>query len=154
MDTSIQRIHLTTRKDIANIQQAYGIQEAQYHKDDATSVNVWVDAMKSNSPNPVLLYKQQGEPHSVGCKSLELNNFILVLQTPLQAEVLKKCGHGRVICIDNTHGTNSYDFHLTTLLVVDEFGEGYPTAWCLSNRTDFMPQSTFCMLFETILVLT
>ena len=29
MDTSIQRIHLTTRKDIANIQQAYGIQEGQ-----------------------------------------------------------------------------------------------------------------------------
>ena len=63
----------------ASIQQAYDIQEAQYHKDDATSVNVWVDAMKSNSPNPVLLYKQQGEPPPVGCQSLELNDFILVL---------------------------------------------------------------------------
>ena len=34
-----------------------------------------------------------------------------------------------------THGTNSYDFNVTTILVVDEFGEGYPTAWCISNRT-------------------
>ena len=38
--------------------------------------------------------------------------------------------------MDDTHGTNSYDFHVTTVLVVDEFGEGYPVAWCLSNRTD------------------
>ena len=29
-----------------------------------------------------------------------------------------------------THGTNSYDFNLVTVLVVDEFGEGYPIAWC------------------------
>ena len=47
-----------------------------------------------------------------------------------------KCGLNRIICIDDTHGTNSYDVHLTTVVFVDEFGEGYPTAWCLSNRTD------------------
>ena len=29
-----------------------------------------------------------------------------------------------------------YDFKLTTILVVDEFGEGCPAAWCLSNRED------------------
>ena len=62
---------------------------------------------------------------------------MLVMQTPLQAEVLKKCAPNSIICIDDTHGTNSYDFYLTTVLTVDEFGEGYPTAWCLSNRTDF-----------------
>ena len=32
--------------------------------------------------------------------------------------------------------TNSYDFSLITVLVVDEFGEGCPVAWCLCNRTD------------------
>ena len=49
-----------------------------------------------------------------------------------------KCGHNKIICVDDTHGTNSYDFNLTTVLVVDEFGEGYPTAWCISNRTDLI----------------
>ena len=68
--------------------------------------------------------------------------------------ILKKCGHGRVVCMDDTHGTNSCDFSLTTLLVVDEFGEGYPTAWCLSNRTDFHATVNLYMLFETALVVT
>ena len=53
---------------------------------------------------------------------------MLVLQTPLQVEVLRKCTPNRIICIDDTHGTNSYDFYLTTVLTVDEFDEGYPTA--------------------------
>ena len=38
LDTSVERIHLATRKDISNIQQAYGIQVEQYHNDDSSSV--------------------------------------------------------------------------------------------------------------------
>ena len=60
LDTSVERIHLATRKDISNIQQAYGIQVEQYHNDDSSSVLAWVNEMKENTPNPVLLYKQQG----------------------------------------------------------------------------------------------
>ena len=92
--------------------------------------------MKKHNPNTVLLFKQQGEMPSSDCQTLQENDFLHVLQMPLQAEVLKKIGPDRIICIDDTHGTNSYDFHLTTVLIVDEFGEGYPTAWCLSNRID------------------
>ena len=36
VDTSLRRIHLTTRKDITNIQQAYGLRDFQHHADDAT----------------------------------------------------------------------------------------------------------------------
>jgi len=50
--------------------------------------------------------------------------------------MLKTFGNDKVVCIDSTHGTNAYDFSLTTVIVVDELGEGYPVAWCLSNRTD------------------
>ena len=137
VDTSLRRIHLTTRKDITNIQQAYGLRDFQHHADDATSVMLWVEATRKHIPSPVLLYKQQGKLPGIECKYLLENDFMLVLQTPLQAEVLKKCAPNRIICIDDTHGTNSYDFYLTTVLAVDEFGEGYPTAWCLCNRTDF-----------------
>ena len=41
-----------------------------------------------------------------------------------------------ILCIDSTHKTTGYDFPLITVLVIDEFGEEYPVAWCLSTRED------------------
>ena len=41
------------------------------------------------------------------------------------------------ICCDTTHGTTGYDFKLTTLIVIDEFREGVPVAFCLSNRETY-----------------
>ena len=38
--------------------------------------------------------------------------------------------------MDNTHSTNIYDFMLVTVLIIDEYGEGAPVAWALSNRFD------------------
>jgi len=49
--------------------------------------------------------------------------------------MLKKFG-GKVVCVDATIGTNAYEFKLITLLVVDEYGEGFPVAWCIANRED------------------
>ena len=40
------------------------------------------------------------------------------------------------VCVDGTHGTNGYDFTLITVMVIDEYGEGFPVAWCISNRED------------------
>ena len=44
----------------------------------------------------------------VGDKTgLKLEDFVIVLQTPMQAEImLKKFGEGKVVCVDATHGTN------------------------------------------------
>ena len=50
--------------------------------------------------------------------------------------MLQKVGNSSVVCMDATHKTKSYDLSLITLIVVDQFAEGYPVAWCLSNRTD------------------
>lgn len=38
--------------------------------------------------------------------------------------------------MDSTHETNSYDFSLVNVFVVDEFGEGFPVAWFIFNRED------------------
>ena len=62
------------------------------------------------------------------------DDFLLALQTPLQRAIFKSCAENNVVCIDATHKTNGYDFPLITVLVVDEYGEGYPVAWCISNR--------------------
>ena len=40
------------------------------------------------------------------------------------------------MCIDTTHGTNAYDFFLLSIIVIDEFGEGIPVGWMVSNRED------------------
>ncbi len=94
------------------------------------------DGRKKNSP--VIFYKQQGETFAdIGVnQGLNKDDFALVIQTPIQAEVLHLCGNNKVVCIDSTHGTNGYDFKLISIVVVDEFGEGFPVAWCFSNRED------------------
>ncbi len=133
---SFTRLHLVTRKDITNIERAFGLRGSEKHPNDAVSVSAWVEEMKvKGTDNPVLLYKPQGEQQGL-CHNLNITDFVLVLQTQLQRQMLKSFGPNRVVCADATHGTNSYDFQLISLLVVDEFGEGFPVAWCLSNRTD------------------
>lgn len=52
-----------------------------------------------------------------------------------------------IVCIDSTHGMNQYDFHLTSLVVVDEYGAGIPAAFCISNRKD---TNTWSIFFKKI----
>ena len=131
-----QRIHLLTRKDINNIDKMYGLKGPEKHKDDDLSVHMWVEEMKSmNDRSPVILYKPQGTTQSSESNNLCDRDFVLAVQTSLQADIMKKFGE-KVICVDGTHGTNGYDFMLITVMVVDEYGEGFPVAWCISNRED------------------
>lgn len=125
------RMHLTTRKDLLNIERTYGLKGIERHRDDALSVKAWVEELKEDDNNPVLLYKSQGDAPPIG---LNREDFILVLQTPLQADMMKK--FPGIVCVDSTHGTNGYDFNLISIVIVDEFGEGYPVAWCIANRED------------------
>lgn len=71
---------------------------------------------------------------------------MVILQSPTQKPLAQKFAQNGVCC-DATHGTTGYDFKLTTLLVIDEFGEGVPVAWCLSNHEDF---THMCVFFKII----
>ena len=84
--------------------------------------------------NVVLYYKPQGADDDK--TGLKREDFLIVLQTPIQAEMLIKFAEGKVVCVDATHGTNANDFKLITLLVVDEYGEGFPVAWYITNKED------------------
>lgn len=66
--------------------------------------------------------------------------------TDAQMDMLKKYGSD-CVCLDGTHGLNSYDFELNTLLVLDELREGFPCAFLISNRSDTLALTLF---FETI----
>ena len=47
------------------------------------------------------------------------------------------------VAMDSTHGTNAYNYQLITLMVIDEHGEGFPAAFCLSNRVDEIATCAF-----------
>ncbi|KAB0805432.1 hypothetical protein PPYR_02402 [Photinus pyralis] len=122
-EEGFQRLQLLDRTDLRNIMKEFHIDyDTKHHENDAVSVTLWVEKMKMLGKEcPVLFYK----PQNIECESSILNpeDFALVIMTSFQSQQLLKFGHEK-ICIDGTHGTNSYDFQLYTVMTVDEFGSG------------------------------
>ena len=141
----IQRQHLIEKKALRNIACAFGVTGIQRHSNDQESVHSWLTEWGNSDRNPGLFYKLQGQEY-VDKEDLNLNknDFLIVIQSPFQRHMAEKFAH-KGVCCDATHGTTAYDFKLTTLLVVDEFGEGFPVAWCLSNHEDF---THLCVFFN------
>ena len=61
--------------------------------------------------------------------------FILGIQTPWQNEMMLKYGYNGAIAMDATSGTNVPKYPLYSLLVFDEWRNGIPVAWVLSNQS-------------------
>ena len=123
--------HLTTRLDLHNIKHQYNITYVQNDNNDAKSVLFWVAEMEREDHNPVLCFKAQGEKSNhVG---IESNDFLLGLQTEFQKDMFVKYAT-KLVCVDATHGTNAYDFQLITVLVIDDYDEGIPVVWLISNK--------------------
>jgi len=133
---SIKRIHLIEKKDIHNIKRDYNISYAtKRHENDLISVNLWVKEMTAKGDeSPIIYFKQQGNSDN-NVQSFTKDDFCLIIMTQFQSELLLKFGNDK-ICIDGTHGLNGYNFQLYTIVVVDEFGNGYPVAFCFSNKSD------------------
>lgn len=131
----LNREHLISRQDLHNIKKQYNIDGVIRHQNDLISTSAWVEDMKNLKYNSVLLFKRQGEEQNDHMDNVSDKDFILCLQTEFQRDMLIKFG-SNVICIDSTHGTNAYDFYLTTLLVLDEYEEGIQVGWMISNRED------------------
>lgn len=131
----IKREHLINRQDLHNIQHQYNIESSSRHKNDLTSVTSWVEEMRTMPYNPILKFKQQGCKQLDDMDNIGDQDFFLCIQTKFQKDMCQKFGQDAV-CMDSTHGTNSYDFKLVTLLVVDDHGEGIPAGWMVSNGED------------------
>ena len=131
----LTREHLVSKKDINNIKKQYNIEGIRRHPNDLVSVSTIVSEMEELTFNPVVLFKQQGELPRNDCITLKEEDFVLVIQTEFQRDTLCKFGNNGV-CIDATYRINDYDFNLITLMVLDDFQEGIPVMWALSNRED------------------
>ena len=86
----------------------------------------------------ILLYKKQGQDFP----RLKADDFCIIFMNKAQQNILKKFGNN-VIAIDSTHGLNMYDFELTTVMVIDEFGEGFPVSCMITNRKDTVIHKIF-----------
>ncbi|XP_068083939.1 uncharacterized protein [Anabrus simplex] len=141
-DSKLERIHLLTKQDLYNIERCYNLCSSSIrHQNDGTSVEAWVSEVNSSDSPCVLFYKPQ---ETVNESHPELNSadFVLIIMNSAQGEILKKYGNDG-ICIDGTHGLNSYGFELTTLMVLDDMRQGFPCAFLISNRNDWQILSIF-----------
>lgn len=118
--------------DIANIKSSYNIaiNDGVRHQIDSVSVELWIEEYKQQSNT--VFYKKQGENHDFFHK----NDLCLIFMNTSQEYMLRTYGNESTVCVDSTHGLNGYDFELTTILVIDEWGEGFPGACMFSNRKD------------------
>ena len=137
--------HLMERKDLSNIQRPFGLKIYQRHQNDLDSVLAWITEWRgSPDVNPILFHKFQGK--TLEGYDLAKDDIVIVIQSSFQRSMLRKFGPNGVSC-DSTHGTNGYHFLLTTFLLINEFGEEFPAAWCISNQEDF---TTMCKLFSEV----
>lgn len=145
MDCELERMHLLTKKDLHNIEKSFHLtSDAVKHSSDYVSVDLWVNEMRQTQNSPILFYKSQGVPSEY--TFLSTSDFVLILMTNAQSEILKKFGPDS-ICLDSTHGVNAYGFELITLLVLDDLHQGFPCAFMFSNRCD---QPVLSMFFALI----
>ncbi|XP_034236338.1 uncharacterized protein LOC117642361 [Thrips palmi] len=129
----LTRMHLLEKRDLLNVIREFKLDKNRAHDNDAFSVELWVAEQQEKNPNMVAYYKGQHkqDPSEV----LRDEDFMIVLMTEYQKELVRKYSSDKIL-IDSTHGTNNYDFQLTTLMTVDEYGAGCPVAFCISNRID------------------
>ncbi|GFR08196.1 MULE domain-containing protein [Trichonephila clavata] len=136
---------LIKKNDIHNIKSYFNINGyIKRHEVDVVSVKLWTQEMKNNGENCIVFFKEQGQ--SGNDYGLKDEDFVLITMTDFQKEMITKYGKDK-ICIDGTHGLNSYDFNLYSVLVVDEHKNGIPVAFCFSNKSS---EDVFRIYFSAI----
>ncbi|KAJ8932895.1 hypothetical protein NQ314_014376 [Rhamnusium bicolor] len=144
----LKRVDLITKQDLENVKRSFKIdmQEGVRNKDDATRVHLCIEELQRSEFNSVLLYKREGD--ILESFPLEENDFCLIIMSQYQQHMLVKYGNN-IIAVDGTHGLNNYDFELTTLMVVDNFNEGFPGAFMFTNRKDTLIHQIFFEVIES-----
>ena len=106
--------------------------------------------LKYGTDSPVLFYKKLGDScEQYSC--LGPDDFMLVIATEFQLEMLQLFGNEK-ICVDGTHGLNSYQYQLFSVLVVDEYSNGVPVGYCFCNTGDTDVMKIFFGVLKTHLM--
>ena len=75
---------------------------------------------------------------------MKTGDVVLVFFSDFHRDTLVKVAPKvKIVCMDGTHGTNGYDYHLITLMVKDKTGMGCPVGHCISTREDTVAITIF-----------
>lgn len=125
------------------------LRRSSLHQTDAEAVCIL--ATQLHQKGSVLIYKPQDSRETMFGESLDhlpdtSATFAFGYQNERMLKELK-AGVSKIVCIDATHNTNRYRFHLLNIIVPDEYGRGYPVAHFISNSLD---AETLTVFFSTL----
>ena len=117
-DAAVRRRHMVTKQDIANMRLMVKAMAVICNKDDAMSVDLFVQELQGEPYDPILLYKRQHEINQQ-LPSLTQDAFLLAIQTEFQKQLYREHAH-KILCVDATHGTNLNSSPLWLLMTMDK----------------------------------
>lgn len=125
----LSRMNLLKKRDVYNIKSKVNYLEKETDH-DGLIIDSWVKKMDSGDPskNPVIFYNPLDDKH----------NYFLVLIHSIQKIIYSLVHDGSIVYIKTKKGKPNVDFNLIGLSILTENGEGYPVAFCVSNRTDYL----------------
>lgn len=110
-------------------------------------MDLWLSKVSRNlQDNCVILYKRQGEETNMD--SIMKTDFLLGIITQPQVEMLQKFGNGGIVCMDTIHGTKPCDFYLISVVIADDYGEGFPVAFLISNKESYVALKYFILAIK------
>lgn len=133
-------LSVVNMKDLHNIKRDFNLFDGRKDSNDYVSVQKMVDYLQRQEDKTIRYYRAPGSQVEADTRA---TGFMLVLATEFQLNMLRKCGKDATICLDSTHGTAGYGYSLTSIVVIDEFGNGMATAFCLSSNTSQVEWKTF-----------
>uniref|UniRef100_A0A8D8R8M3 MULE transposase domain-containing protein n=1 Tax=Cacopsylla melanoneura TaxID=428564 RepID=A0A8D8R8M3_9HEMI len=134
---SEMKANMLTKKKIA--ERARRKRSAHHlHTNDADAVYLKVKQLIDEEK--VVLYKPYESQVLYGPAGIDelpesRELFMLGLQTPRQLELMKEHG-GKILIVNETEGTNQYQYKLLTCMIVDDNRRGWPVAHLLTSKSD------------------
>lgn len=129
----LKRKHLLKKGDLQNIKKEFGLDEDITHSGETSNVDKWVQQELLSDRNYFFFYKQKGKvlieyPH------LKRDDFALGIMTEAQTDMLKKYWSNCIFIDSALQGISPYNYQMTTVLVSDDFRQGFPCAFFIFNH--------------------
>lgn len=138
----LEKGQMMTRKDILNIARSNNVRNLN-RKSVKNAVEI--ETFTEKHSESILLYKKQGEILD-NCSELRPEDFVLIYMNKKQKEYFQRFGNN-ILATDETHGLHEYGFVLHTLMVLDDFDQGFPACFLFTNRND---ETVIELLFQCI----
>ena len=144
-----KRTSVIEKADLKNVASKLGLgKNHRLNSEDSVSVRLMVQDMESN--NELLLFKDQGDIHSVIAEEDFVLCFMTKEQRTFMSQQISKTSP-MLICMDSTHGISKYqNFQLTTIMLVSDLNMGYPAAFMISSTVNTDIVTEFIKAFKDV----